>query len=81
VVDDEAMGSFAGLMFVIGISLLVSSPIAWVMERILAASARTDPVFERQRVVAERMVVPMLLAGLIALAVWGVALLLSVATD
>jgi hypothetical protein len=75
------MGSFAGLMFVIGIGLLVSSPIAWVMERILAASARTDPVFERQRAVAERMVVPMLLAGLIVLAVWGVALLLSVATD
>jgi hypothetical protein len=46
VVDDEAMGSLAGLMFVIGISLLVGSPIAWVMERILAASARTDPVFE-----------------------------------
>jgi hypothetical protein len=52
-------------MFIIGISLLVSSPIAWVMERILAASARTDPVFERQRAVAERMVVPVLLAGLI----------------
>jgi hypothetical protein len=40
------MGSLARLMFVIGISLLVGSPIAWVMERILAASARTDPVFE-----------------------------------
>ena len=75
------MGSVAGLMFVIGISLLVGSPIAWVMERILAASARTDPVFERQRAVAERMVVPYLLAGLIALAVAGVALLLAVATN
>jgi hypothetical protein len=75
------MRTFAGLMFAIGIGLLVSSPIAWVMERILAASARTDPVFERQRAVAERAVVPMLLAGLIALAVWGVALLLSVAID
>ena len=40
------MGSLDGLMFVFGISLLVGSPIAWVMERILAASARTDPVFE-----------------------------------
>lgn len=75
------MRSFAGLMFAIGISLLVCSPVAWVMQRILAASARTDSVFERQRAVAERAVVPYLLAGLIALAVAGVALLLAVATD
>jgi hypothetical protein len=68
-------------MFVIGISLLVCSPIAWVMERILAASARTEPILERNRAVAERAVVPMLLAGLIAMAVSGVALLLAVATD
>lgn len=68
-------------MFAIGIGLLATSPIAWVMERILAASARTDPVFERNRAVAERMVVPMLLAGLIALAASGVVLLLAVATD
>jgi hypothetical protein len=68
-------------MFVIGISLLVCSPIAWVMERILAASARTEPILERNRAVAERAVVPMLLAGLIAMGVSGVALLLAVATD
>jgi hypothetical protein len=68
-------------MFVIGISLLVGSPVAWVMERLLAASARTEPILERNRAVAERMIVPYLLAGLIALAVSGVALLMAIATD
>ena len=74
-------GQSAGLMFAIGISLLAASPIAWVMERILAASAEPTLFFERNRAVAERMVVPMLLTGLIALAVSGVVLVLAVATD
>lgn len=75
------MRNFAGLMFAIGIGLLASSPAAWVMSRILAASARTDPALERHREVAERYVVPSLLAGLIALAVSGVPLLLAFATN
>jgi hypothetical protein len=80
------MRSFAGLMLAIGIGLLVASPIACVMQRLYAANARTprtarnDIDFERHRAVAERLIVPCLLAGLIALAVSGVALLLAVAT-
>jgi hypothetical protein len=54
------------------------------MERIYAANARdarNDIDFERHRAVAERMVVPYLVAGLIALAISGVAVLLAIATD
>ena len=51
------------------------------MSRIWGVSARCDPVFQRHKAVAERWIVPLLLAGLIALAVSGVAALLAVATD
>jgi hypothetical protein len=75
------MRSIAVTMFSIGIALVLTSPFSWLMSRIYRASAPNDPAFQRLRAIAERMVMPLLLAGLITLAISGVALLLTVATD
>jgi hypothetical protein len=81
VVDDGAMKSIAVTMFSIGVAFLITSPVTWLMSRIWGVNARHDPVFVHHKAGAERWVVPLVLAGLIALAVSGVALLLAVATD
>jgi hypothetical protein len=75
------MKGIAVTMFSIGVALLITSPVTWLMSRIWGVNARCDPVFERHKAIAARWVVPLLLAGLIALALSGVALLLAVATD
>ena len=75
------MKSIAVTVFSIGVALLITSPVTWLMSRIWGVNARDAPAFLHHKAIAERWVVPLLLAGLIALAVSRVALLPAVATD